>query len=153
MPAKPGIAFVEFETEMQVGGQRAPHCVLRFSGPLRSMKHISSRGMAGTCWTRTCNRRAGCLSVCNYHASRVMAPTPGCGFPRCGLDVRASRPEGPARTAACSTATACSRWQPRPACLPGHKPSLVQASVALTGLQGFKVTPQNAMRITYSKQS
>ncbi|KAL4451330.1 hypothetical protein ABPG77_009402 [Micractinium sp. CCAP 211/92] len=29
----------------------------------------------------------------------------------------------------------------------------MQASVALTGLQGFKVTPQNAMRITYSKQS
>ena len=27
----------------------------------------------------------------------------------------------------------------------------MQASVALTGLQGFKVTPQNAMKITYSK--
>lgn len=27
----------------------------------------------------------------------------------------------------------------------------MQASVALTGLQGFKVTPQNAMRITYTK--
>jgi U2 small nuclear ribonucleoprotein B'' len=27
----------------------------------------------------------------------------------------------------------------------------MQATVALTGLQGFKVTPQNAMKITYSK--
>lgn len=27
----------------------------------------------------------------------------------------------------------------------------MQASVAMTGLQGFKVTPQNAMRITYGK--
>lgn len=27
----------------------------------------------------------------------------------------------------------------------------MQATVALTGLQGFKVTPQNAMQITYSK--
>ena len=27
----------------------------------------------------------------------------------------------------------------------------MQATVAMTGLQGFKVTPQNAMKITYSK--
>lgn len=33
---------------------------------------------------------------------------------------------------------------------PGHPPTL-QATVALTGLQGFKVTPQNAMKISYSK--
>ncbi len=28
----------------------------------------------------------------------------------------------------------------------------MQASVALSGLQGFKITPQHAMRITYAKQ-
>ena len=27
----------------------------------------------------------------------------------------------------------------------------MQASVAMTGLQGFKVTPQNAMAISYAK--
>lgn len=27
----------------------------------------------------------------------------------------------------------------------------MQATVAMTGLQGFKVTPQNSMTITYSK--
>lgn len=27
----------------------------------------------------------------------------------------------------------------------------MQASVAMTGLQGFKITPTNAMKITYSK--
>lgn len=26
----------------------------------------------------------------------------------------------------------------------------MQASVAMTGLQGFKITPQNAMKITYA---
>lgn len=35
--------------------------------------------------------------------------------------------------------------------MPLAQPRSPQATVALTGLQGFKVTPQNAMKISYSK--
>ena len=72
----------------------------------------------------------------------------------------------------CAPARAClalhaDRLARRPPLLPGckevttvpAKPGIafiefeteMQATVAMTGLQGFKVTPQNAMKITYSK--
>lgn len=47
MPAKPGIAFVEFETEMQVGGQRAPHYVLRFCRPAALHEAYQQPGHGG----------------------------------------------------------------------------------------------------------